>query len=79
MPKKGKIRSMTKLQCYNREKDIFSVLIKRYLETSLVVQWLRLHTPNAEGPGSIPGQEINRVHIPQLRIHMSQQRPSAVK
>ena len=24
--------------------------------TSLVVQWLRLHAPNAEGPGSIPGQ-----------------------
>ena len=24
--------------------------------TSLVVQWLRLHTPNAGGPGSIPGQ-----------------------
>ena len=24
--------------------------------TSLVAQWLRLHTPNAGGPGSIPGQ-----------------------
>ena len=24
--------------------------------TSLVVQWLRLHTPNAGGLGSIPGQ-----------------------
>ena len=24
--------------------------------TSLMVQWLRLHVPNAEGPGSIPGQ-----------------------
>ena len=23
---------------------------------SLVVQWLRLHTPSAEGPGSILGQ-----------------------
>ena len=23
--------------------------------TSLVVQWVRLHTPNAGGPGSIPG------------------------
>ncbi|TEA11773.1 hypothetical protein DBR06_SOUSAS6910273, partial [Sousa chinensis] len=23
---------------------------------SLVVQWVRLHTPNAGGPGSIPGQ-----------------------
>ena len=24
--------------------------------TSLVVQWLGLHAPNAGGPGSIPGQ-----------------------
>ena len=31
-------------------------LIKKKLGTSLVVQWLRLHVPNAEGPGSIPGQ-----------------------
>ena len=33
--------------------------------TSLVVQWLRLHAPNAGGPGSIPGQEI-RYHTWQL-------------
>ena len=25
---------------------------------SLVVQWLRLCPPSAEGPGSIPGQEM---------------------
>ena len=25
--------------------------------TSLVVQWVRLHTPDAGGPGSIPGRE----------------------
>ncbi|TEA24199.1 hypothetical protein DBR06_SOUSAS17310001, partial [Sousa chinensis] len=31
---------------------------------SLVVQWLRLHTPNAGGPGSIPGQGT-RSHMPQ--------------
>ena len=24
--------------------------------TSLVVQWLRLHAPNPEGLGSVPGQ-----------------------
>ena len=35
--------------------------------TSLVVQWLKLHSPNAGGPGSIPGQGI-RSHMPQLRI-----------
>ena len=27
--------------------------------TSLMVQWSRLHTPNAGGPGSIPGQGRN--------------------
>ena len=27
-----------------------------HIETSLVIQWLRLHAPKAGGPGSIPGQ-----------------------
>ena len=36
-------------------------------ETSLVVQWLRQGTPNAGGPGSIPGQGT-RSHVPQLKI-----------
>ena len=35
--------------------------------TSLVVQWLRLHDPNAGGPGLIPGQGT-RSHILQLKI-----------
>ena len=39
--------------------------------TSLVVQWLRLHTPNAGDPGSIPGQGT-RCRMPQLSIHMPQ-------
>ena len=30
--------------------------------TSLVVQWLRLHTPNAEGLGSIPGLGTKTLH-----------------
>ena len=34
---------------------------------SLVVQWLRLCTPNAGGLGSIPGWET-RPHMLQLRI-----------
>ena len=34
--------------------------------TSLEVQWLRLHAPNAGGPGSIPYQGT-RCHMPQLR------------
>ena len=42
-----------------------------YSGTSLVVQWLRLHIPNAGDPDSIPGQGI-RAHMPQLRDHMPQ-------
>ena len=34
---------------------------------SLVVQWLRLHTPNAGGPGSVPGWGT-RSHMPQGEI-----------
>ena len=37
------------------------------VETSLVVQWLRLQAANAGGLGSIPGQET-RSHRPQLKI-----------
>ena len=37
--------------------------------TSLAVQWLRLHAPNAGGLVSIPGQG-NRSHMPQLRVRM---------
>ena len=46
-----------------------------------MVQWVRLHAPNAGGPGSIPGWGTRspmhavtkeRVHMPQLSIHMPQ-------
>ena len=36
-----------------------------------MVQWLRLHTPNAGGLGSIPGQET-RSHMSPLRVYMLQ-------
>ena len=39
--------------------------------TFLVVQWLRLHTPNAGGPSSIPG-EGTRSQVSQLRACMPQ-------
>ena len=39
--------------------------------TSLVAQWLRLHTPNAGGWGPIPGQGT-RSHVLQLRVCMPQ-------
>ena len=35
--------------------------------TSLVVQWLRLYTPNAGGPGLIPGLGT-RSHMLQLKV-----------
>ena len=47
------------------------VKIFRDIRISLVVQWLRLCTPKAGGPGSIPGQGT--------RPHMLQLRPSAAK
>ena len=37
-------------------------LIKDITGTSLVVQWLRLHAPNAGGPGSIPGRGTKVPH-----------------
>ena len=39
----------------------------RYVRISLVVQWLRLCTPNAGGLNSIPGQGT-RSHMLQLKI-----------
>ena len=38
-----------------------------HLATFLVVQWLRVHAPNAEGPGVIAGQGT-RSHMLQLKI-----------
>ena len=55
---------MTKQTWWSRKSDH---------ETSLVVQWLGLHTINAGGPGSIPGQGT-RSHMPQLRVCMLQRR-----
>ena len=43
------------------------------LGTFLVVQWLRLWAPSAEGPGLIPGQE-NRPRMLQLRVHTRSER-----
>ena len=53
---------------------IYLCMLSIRLETwlsgiSLVIQWLRLCTPNAGGPGLIPGQGT-RSHMLQLRVHM---------
>ena len=39
--------------------------------TSLAVQWLRVHTPNAGGPGLNLGQGTSS-HMQQLRVHTLQ-------
>lgn len=43
-------------------------LIKPTMGSSLVFQWLRLHPPNAGGPGWNPGQ-VTRSHMLQLRVY----------
>ena len=50
---------------------IFNTAYKPLHQTSLVVQWLRLHAPNAENQGLIPGQG-SRSHRPKLRAQMLQ-------
>ena len=45
--------------------------LKNIWGTSLVVQWLTLHTPSAGGPGSIPGQGTIYQML-QLRVRMLQ-------
>ena len=47
---------------------IISILLFKIVsvQTSLVVPWLRLHTPNAGGPRSIPSQGT-RFHMLQLK------------
>ena len=53
----------------------YNLLIKETKETSLVVQWLRLHTPNA---GAWVPSLIRELKA-QLRVHMLQLRPTAAK
>ena len=38
-------------------------------ETSLVVQWLRLHAPHAGGPASIPGPGTRSRMLQQKILH----------
>ena len=49
--------------CDKKDEDVQgSDAGKKLLGTSLAVQWLRLHTSNAGGVGSIPGQENTIPH-----------------
>ena len=45
---------------------IIDTLKKIITGTSLMVQWLRRHAPNAAGPGSVPVQRT-RSRMPQLK------------
>ena len=45
-------------------------------ETSLMAQWLRLHTPNAGGQGLSP-VEGTRFHMPQLSVCMLQKKSNS--
>ena len=58
---------------------LYNVLyFSKVSRTPLTVQWLKHHTPNAGGPGSIPGQET-RGHMMQLRAYTLPLRPGAAK
>ncbi|TEA23034.1 hypothetical protein DBR06_SOUSAS12510026, partial [Sousa chinensis] len=44
---------------------------------SLVVQWVRLHAPNAGGPGSIPGQGTrSHMHAATKSSHVATKDPA---
>ena len=45
------------------QKRTAKILNKNSMGTSLMVQWLRFHAPNAEGLGSIPNQETKIFHV----------------
>ena len=46
---------------------MFGSSLKVLLGNSLVIQWLKLHVPNAGGPVSIPDYGT-RLHMPQQKL-----------
>ena len=66
-------RIQSRVPCFIYSVFIFLIIkfLKKVIGTSLVVQWLRLHAPNAGGLGSIPGQGT--------KSHMLQLIPSVAK
>ena len=54
------------------------VHIKKIFRDFLLAQWLRLHPPNAEGPGLIPGGGT-RSHMPQISALMAQLGPNTAR
>ena len=72
------LRNMTAIICLGQFPGIPGGLRVKGDQTSLLVQRLRLCTPNAGGLSLIPGQGA-RSHVLQLRVHMLQLRPGASK
>ena len=56
------------LKTSNTGLTVLSELINIWTGTSLAVQWLKPHVPNAGGPGLTLGQGT-RSHMPQLNAH----------
>ena len=52
--------------------------IKKIFRDFLLAQWLRLHPPNEEGPGLIPGGGT-RSRMPQMRALIAQLGPSTAR
>ena len=69
---------INEFKAYLGEIGVKQILENLLYRTSLVVQGLRLHVPNAGDTGWITGQGT-RSHIPQLRVHRLQLRLSAAK
>ena len=59
------------VNCYSSNKNQYIQAEEMAQRTSLVVQCLRLHTFNAGGLGSIPGQGTIS-HMLELRVHKPQ-------
>ena len=62
-PNKGQVIKLWRIQImFNEAAIAYEAHKSDQGGTSLVVQWLRFHAPNTEGPGSIPGQGT-RPHV----------------
>ena len=67
-----KVKSCTAKEIINK--------MKRQSGTSLVVQWVTLHAPNAGGPGSIPGRGTrSHVHAATKSLHAATKDPACQK
>ena len=65
------VMDLTEAEDIKKRWQQYTELYKKALETSLVVQWLRLCGTNAGSLGSIPGQGT-RYHMLQLRVFIPQ-------